>query len=328
MSKGSKFRAILKANIMWLILILLIVVFSLLSPHFFSWRNLMNICTQNAYFLIAALGVGMIMISGGTDLSAGQCMSVVGIMVAMSMKVWNLPIPVAILVGLVCGAVLGMFNGYVANLLKIHPMIVTLATMTMFQGISYTISGSKSFFNFDTAYKTIGQGYVGKISIPVIIAIVIAIIIHFILETTCFGRFIYAAGGNAEAARLAGINIKRIKVLVFAIAGILYAIAAVVLTARGGSANSGIGPGTEFDSITACVLGGISFIGGEGKVKGIVVGVLILGVLSNGMQLIGMGVYSQYIVKGIILMLSIGYDTIQKTARVKKAAAEKTEAAA
>ena len=328
MSKGSKFRAFLKANIMWAILILLIVVFSLLSEHFFSWRNLMNICTQNSYFLIAALGVGMIMISGGTDLAAGQCMSVVGVMVAMSMKNWGLPIVVAILIGIVAGIVLGMFNGYAANLLKIHPMIVTLATMTMFQGISYTISGSKSFFNFDPAYKFIGQGYVGKVSFPVIIALVLAIIVHFVLEKTCFGRFVYAAGGNAEAARLAGINVKRIKVIVFAIAGALYAIAAVVLTSRSGSANSGMGPGTEFDSITACVLGGISFIGGEGKVKGIIVGVLILGVLSNGMQLIGMGVYSQYIVKGIILMLSIGYDTIQKTARVKKATTEKTEAAA
>ena len=314
----NKFKAIIKSNIMLLILILLIVVFSFMSPNFMTYRNLMNICTQNAYFIVAAIGVGMIMISGGTDLSAGQAMSVIGVCVAIAMQNWGLPVPVAILLGLVIGAVLGVFNGYAANLLKIHPMIVTLATMTMFQGISYTISGSKSYFNFADSYKFIGQQYIWKVSVPVIIAIVVAVVIHFVLEKTCFGRFIYAAGGNAEAARLAGINVKRIKVAVFAIAGILYAVASVMLTSRSGSANSGMGPGTEFDSITACVLGGVSFIGGEGKVKGIIIGCLILGVLGNGMQLIGMGVYSQFIVKGIILMLSIGYDTIQKHAKVKK----------
>ena len=197
-------------------------------------------------------------------------------------------------------------------------MIVTLATMTIYKGISYTLSGSASFFNFPASYINIGQGYVGPVSVPVLLAIIIALIIHFMLEHTCFGRFIYAVGGNAETARLAGINVKKIKVMVFGIAGILYALAAVVLTARGGSASSSIGPGVEFDAITACVLGGVSFIGGEGKVKGAVVGCLILGVLSNGMQLVGMGVYTQNIVKGIILMASIGYDTYQKQAKVKK----------
>ena len=151
----------------------------------------------------------------------------------------------------------------------------------------------------------------------------IALLVHFILEMTCFGRFIYASGGNAEAARLAGINTKSIRMIVFALGGVLFAISSVILTARGGSANSTIGPGTEFDAITACVLGGISFVGGEGNVKGVVVGCLILGVLSNGMQLVGLNVYIQFIVKGIILMLSIGYDTFQKQAKVKKIASVK-----
>lgn len=311
---------------MLIILILLVIIFGIMSPKFLTIKNLLNICTQNAYFIIAAIGVGLVMISGGTDLSTGQCISVVGVCVAAFMQWAGLPVPVAILLGLVIGAVLGCFNGYAANLLKIHPMIVTLATMTMFQGISYTISGSKSFFNFDKSYVGIGQGYVGIISIPIIIAVVIALIVHFVLEMTCFGRFIYAAGGNAEAARLAGINIKRVKVIVFVIAGVLYAIAAIILTSRGGSANSSIGPGTEFDAITACVLGGVSFIGGEGKVKGVVIGCLILGVLSNGMQLAGLGIYTQYIIKGIILLLSIAYDTYQKQAKVKKVTSAKAAA--
>lgn len=319
----EKLKKIIKANIMLIILVLLVIVFSILSPNFLSLKNLMNICTQNAYFLIAAIGVAMIMISGNCDLSVGQMISVVGVCVAIFMQRFGLPVPVAILLGLGLGGAMGCFNGFASNLLKIHPMIVTLATMTIYEGISYTISKSQSFYNFPNSYKLIGQGYIGVVSVPVIIAIVIALLVHFILEKTCFGRFIYASGGNAEAARLAGINTKSIRMIVFALGGVLFAISSVILTARGGSANSTIGPGTEFDAITACVLGGISFVGGEGNVKGVVVGCLILGVLSNGMQLVGLNVYIQFIVKGIILMLSIGYDTLQKQDKVKKIASVK-----
>ncbi len=318
----TKIQQIIKSNMMILILILLVVVFGLLSPNFLTVKNLMNICTQNAYFIVATIGVALVMISGGTDLSVGQILAVIGVSIAMLMQSAGLPVPVAIILGGVIGMALGAFNGLSANILKIHPMIVTLATMAIYKGISYTLSGSKSFFNFDPSYVAIGQGYVGVVSVPIIIALVVALIIHFMLEKTCFGRFIYAVGGNAETARLAGINVSKIKVMVFGIAGVLYTVSTVILTSRGGSASSSIGPGVEFDAITACVLGGVSFIGGEGRVKDAVVGCLILGILGNGMQLIGMGVYTQNIVKGLILMASIGYDTYQKMAKVKKVVAK------
>ncbi|HHV10715.1 MAG TPA: ABC transporter permease [Clostridiales bacterium] len=318
----AKIQQIIKSNMMILILILLVVVFGLLSPNFLTVKNLMNICTQNAYFIVATIGVALVMISGGTDLSVGQILAVIGVSIAMLMQSAGLPVPVAIILGGVIGMALGAFNGLSANILKIHPMIVTLATMAIYKGISYTLSGSKSFFNFDPSYVAIGQGYVGVVSVPIIIALVVALIIHFMLEKTCFGRFIYAVGGNAETARLAGINVSKIKVMVFGIAGVLYTVSTVILTSRGGSASSSIGPGVEFDAITACVLGGVSFIGGEGRVKDAVVGCLILGILGNGMQLIGMGVYTQNIVKGLILMASIGYDTYQKMAKVKKVVAK------
>lgn len=317
----SKIQKLVKDNMMVIILILLVIIFCIWSPNFRSFKNLMNICTQNAYFIIATIGVALIMISGGTDLSVGQIIAVVGISIALFMQNAGLPVVVAIILGVLIGVALGCFNGFAANLLRIHPMIVTLATMTLFKGISYTLSGSKSFYDFPDSYITIGQGYVGPVSIPVIIVIVVAVVIHLMLEKTCFGRFIYAVGGNSETARLAGINVSKIKVMVFGISGVLFALAAIVLTARGGSASSNIGPGVEFDCITACVLGGISFIGGEGRVKGAVVGCLILGILTNGMQMIGMDTYTQYIVKGIILMASIGYDTYQQT-KVKKAPAK------
>lgn len=323
MESKNKVLAVLRNEVMILILIALCIVFGILNPNFLTVKNLLNICTQNAYFIIATVGIAMIMISGGTDLSVGYAMSVVGVVMAMSMTQAGLPVPVAIIIGLVLGVALGLFNGFIANLLTIHPMIVTLATMTMYQGISYTVSGSKSFFNFPAEFTGIGQGYVGAISIPIILFVIVVVVFSFIMSKTCFGRFIYAVGGNPEAAHLAGINVKRVKLLVFAISGALFGLASIVLVSRGGSANSTIGPGTEFDGITACVLGGVSFIGGAGKIRGAMVGCLILGVLSNGMQLAGMGVYTQYIVKGAILIASIGFDTIQQNAKtkVKKAAA-------
>ena len=202
-------------------------------------------------------------------------------------------------------------------------MIVTLATMTMFQGISFLISGSQAIYNLKPEFKFIGQGYIGPVSVPVLIAVVICVIVHIMLKKTYFGRYIYAAGGNPEASRLAGINVKNVKLIVFMLCGILCAVAAIMMIGRAGSANSSTGATAMFNAITACVIGGVSFIGGEGDVKGMVVGVLILGVLSNGMQLIGMGIYVQYVVKGIILLLAIGYDTYQKKAKVKKIASTK-----
>ena len=142
------------------------------------------------------------MISGGTDLSVGQIMAVIGVSIGILIKNIGVSIPIAILVGIAIGIILGCINGFAANFLKIHPMIVTLATMTIFKGISYTLSESKTFYDFGPTYKFIGQGYIGEVSVPVILAIITALIIHFILEKTCFGRFIYAVGAPGRSARL------------------------------------------------------------------------------------------------------------------------------
>ena len=313
----SSFKSFVKNNMMWLILIILLVAFAILSPNFRSFRNIMNILTQNAYFIITTIGVAVIMISGGTDLSTGQGIACTGIMVAILMQA-GVPVFLACLLGIVFAVILSAFNGLMANILKIHPMIVTLATMTMFQGIAYIISQSKSFYNFSETYLSIGQGYVGPVSVPVIITIIIALVMHFILSKTCFGRFIYAVGGNPETAHLAGINVGKIKIMAFGMAGILFGIASIVLTSRGGSASANIGPSVTFDAITACVLGGVSFIGGAGKVADAAAGCLVLGVLSNGMQMMGMSVNTQYVVKGVILLASIGYDTYQRQAKTRK----------
>lgn len=318
MKNNKKLSVDLKKFVLLFILIGLVIFFGIMSPKFLTFNNIMNIITQNSYLIIASIGVALVMISGGTDLSVGYQISVVGVCTAIFMQWFNIPVVVSILLGLVIGIVLGSINGFTANKLNMHPMIVTLATMTLFQGISFLISQSKSIYDLSGSFKVIGQGYVGSIPIPVIIVLVIALIVGTMLKKTYFGRHIYAVGGNPEAAHLAGIDVKKIKLLVFALCGLLVGIAAVVLVSRTGSANSSMGPGTEFNAITACVLGGVSFIGGEGDIDGVVIGVLILGVLSNGMQLIGLGIYIQYVAKALILIAAIAFDTYQKQTKVKK----------
>ena len=327
-NNSNKFVTFFKNEMMIFVLIALCIVFGIINPVFLDPKNLLNICTQNAYFIIATTGIAMIMISGGTDLSVGNLMATVGIVVAMCMVVANLPTPVAILIGFIVGIGLAMFNGFISNLFEIHPMITTLATMTIFSGLAYTISQSQSFFNFPEDFTAIGQGYVGPISVPIIIFVIVVIVFSFIMSRTIFGRFIYAVGGNPEAAHLAGINVKKVKLMVFAIAGALFVLADIVLISRAGSAKADMGSSTTFDGITACVLGGVSFIGGEGKIRGAMVGCLILGVLSNGMQLAGMGVYAQNIVKGAILIASIGMDTLQQKAKTKVKKTDKAAKAA
>jgi ribose/xylose/arabinose/galactoside ABC-type transport system permease subunit len=309
---------ILKKYAIVLVLIGIMIVFSAISPNFFTKTNLVNIFVQQSYVIIAAVGLAFVMIAGGMDLSIGYQISLVAVVTTMLMTRYGVSVPMAIIIAMVLGTILGICNGIASIKLKVHPLIITLGTMTVFQGISYILSNSNSFFNLDPSYKFIGQGYLYGIPFPVILMIVIALIGSFILNKTYFGRYVYALGGNEEAARLAGLNINAMKIVVFAICGFFVSIAAIVMTARAGSANSATGPGTEFTCMTAAILGGISFKGGEGKIWGLIVGVLILGVLSNGMQIINLGTYPQYIAKGIVLLAAVGFDTYQKSARVTK----------
>lgn len=317
-SVGTTLMMLLKKYAIFFVLIGIMALFTILTPYFFTLTNLTNVFVQQSYVIIAAVGLAFVMISGGMDLSIGYQMSLVGVSTAVFMKWWGLPVGLSIILGLVIGVILGLFNGVATIKLKVHPLIVTLGTMTVFQGISYIVSKQSVILNLDPKFKFLGQGYLfGFIPVSVIIMIIVVAIASFILNKTYVGRYIYAMGGNEEAAHLAGINTTKVKLLVFALCGFFVAISAIVLFARSGSAASSTGPGTEFTCMTAAVLGGISFKGGEGKMWGLVTGVLILGVLSNGMQLIGMGTYAQYIIKGLVLLAAVGFDTYQKTSKAK-----------
>lgn len=309
-----------------LVLAGLVAFFSFLSPYFFTQENLTNIFVQQSYVIIAAVGLAFVMISGGMDLSIGYLISVVGVTTAIALKWMGLPLPVSLLIGLLTGVALGLFNGWASITLKVHTLIITLGTMTIFQGLSYIISNQSVILNLPPEFKYFGQGYVfDTIPFSVILMVLSVGAASLVLNFTWFGRHVYAVGSNEEATRLSGVNVKQVKLIVFALCGFFTAIAAIVLFARSGSAASSTGPGTEFTAMTAAVLGGISFKGGEGKMWGLVTGVLILGVLSNGMQLIGLNTYAQYIVKGFVLLLAVGFDLLQKEglSKVSRPAASK-----
>lgn len=289
-----------------ILLILLLIFFTIMSDKFFTTLNLTNILVQNVHTAVCTTGVFIIMVSGGCDLSIGYQMAVAAVLVAKGISTGVLSIPVAIVLGILMCMLLGTFNGIMAQLLKSHTMIVTLATMAVFQGIAYLITDSKNIHNLPKAYMYIGQGKLfGVIPLNIIIAVVVIVIAGIIMAKTTIGRKVYAAGDNPEAARLAGLNVRKIKILAFTFAGLLVGIAAVLFSARNGYANATTGSGIEFTGITACVLAGVALKGGEGTLWKSIVAVYVLGVLTNGMQLLGLGTYPQYIAKGALMLISL-----------------------
>ena len=312
----------LRKYVIFLVLLLCIAVFGVLNPKFLSVNNILNILWQNSHLVVASLGMGVLVISGATDLSAGYSISIGGSLAAACMMWWGLPIWVAVAAGIAVCILLSLVNGLLSIKLKINSLMVTLGTMTVYSGISNTFTQQKAIFGLPDAFKFIGQGSLfGAIPLPALVMAVIALLIHFMLKKTYFGRYVYAVGSNMEAARLAGIAVQKTKLTVFAIGGLLFGISAIMLTARSGSANASMAAGTEFTSLTAAVLGGVAIQGGEGKVLNVVVAAFILGILANGMQLIGLGTYAQNIAKGTILVAAMGFDTWQRgrTVRLRRA---------
>ncbi|MBP3699751.1 MAG: ABC transporter permease [Oscillospiraceae bacterium] len=289
-----------------ILLVLLIIFFAIMSDKFFTGLNLTNILVQNVHTAVCTTGVFIIMVSGGCDLSIGYQMAVAAVLVAKAISTGSLPIAIAIVLGILLCMLLGTFNGVMSQVLKSHTMIVTLATMAVFQGIAYLITDSKNIHNLPKAYMYIGQGKLfGFLPLNIVIAVVVIVIAGIIMAKTSIGRKVYAAGDNPEAARLAGLNVKKIKILAFTFAGLLVGIAAVLFSARNGYANATTGAGIEFTGITACVLAGVALKGGEGTLWKSIVAVYVLGVLTNGMQLLGLGTYPQYIAKGALMLISL-----------------------
>lgn len=298
-----------------LVLLTLMVLFSFVSPYFLTPRNLTNIIIQNTYFIIVAVGLSFVMIGGGIDLSVGYQMSLVGVITAMMMVVYHLPVWLAISIGLLLGTVLGLVNGLIVAHIKTFPLIVTLATSTIFQGISYLITRAQTYRNYPEEFLFLVNGRVLGLPFDVFLALVIVVCAHFVYSETRFGLRLVALGGNEEAARLVGINTRFMKISAYTLCGFLVAVATMVMLAKANTMNSSFGPGTEFVALTAAIVGGVSFVGGEGNIPALVAGVFVLAVLGNGMQLAGWGTYAQYIVRGIILLGAVVLDEYQKKAK-------------
>lgn len=301
----------------FVVLLILIIFFSIASENFLVTNNLLIIARQVSMLGIAAVGMAFVLLLGGIDLSIGSQITLVNIVAAWLMVNGKVNPVLASLAAIAISVTIGFLNGFIIAKVKMPPIIVTLSTMIMVEGFAYILCGGQPIFGFPKAFSVIGQGYVGIIPIPVIIMIVVMAIGAVILNLTYFGRYFYAVGSNEEAANLSGINVVRVKYLVYTLSGLFAGIAGIVMLSRTNSGQVLAGKGFEFDALTACVLGGISVNGGYGKISNVVAGILILGVLSNGMVLLNASQYTQMVIKGAVLLFAVAFDSIQRNRQSK-----------
>ncbi|NTW12614.1 MAG: ABC transporter permease [Anaerolineales bacterium] len=307
------------------VLVILMALFSLASPFFFTLRNITNIINQNTYFIIVAIALSFVMIGGGIDLSVGYQMSLVGVVTAMLMMVFHLPVWLAVLLGLLLGTLLGLVNGLIVTNIKVFPLIATLATSIIFQGISYLVSKANTFRGYPDEFLLLTRGKIYGIPVDVLLTILIAVVVSIIYTETVYGFRLIALGGNEEGSRLAGINTRRMKISIYTVCGFLTAVGTMVMISKANTTNASFGPGTEFICLTALIVGGVSFMGGEGNIPAIIVGVFILAVLGNGMQLAGWGTYAQFIVRGMILLGAVMFSEYQRSVRKSRQKSSSSE---
>jgi ribose/xylose/arabinose/galactoside ABC-type transport system permease subunit len=318
---GTNLGAEMRKYAPLMILISLVIFFSIISPNFMSSYNILILVRQVSFAAISAVGVMFVMVSGGIDLSIGSQIVLTNIVLSILMVDYKIPPVLAIPIILVLGTVLGMLNGFLSIKLNIHPLIITLGTASIYKGVGYIIAQSRNIMGFPESFRWFGQGYIGPIPVPIAVMVIMALIGSFILTRTYFGRYIFALGGNEEAARLAGVNINGMKVLLFAICGFISGITSVLLLSRVFAGQTSTGQGIEFDCLTAALLGGVSFKGGEGTIFGLMTGILIIGVLNNAMQLASFPDFSQNVVKGAVLLIAVGFDVYQKGRKAKETVA-------
>ena len=302
-------------------LLLELIIFSLASSNFFTVGNLLTIGRQVSFTGIATVGCTLLMITGGIDLSTGSNLAFSGVICTYMMINLNLPIWLSIIIALVLGLVAGVLNGLAFTKLHISSLIATLAMQYILRGIGFLITDAKAIYNLPIDYKFLGQGYLfGFFPFPLVIMIVIFAFGFWILNYTYLGRYIYAVGGNVEAARLSGIRTNKIYMYVFAASGLFAALAGVLMAARMGSGQPSIGTDFPMDVITAIVLGGVNINGGSGRIVGVILGAFIMGILSNGMVMLNLNDYVQWVVKGVVLIFAVAMSNIDSIVKQTEAA--------
>lgn len=304
----------------FIILVVAVVIASFLSDTFLTPRNLSNIIRQNAVVMIIAFGTQMVLVTGEVDLSPGSVCAFSGVMSTVVMlHTGNLVL--ALLTGILCGAVFGFLNGWIITAAGIPSFIMTLASQFIGRGAVLAYTNAQPVNGFDKSFTVFGQGRlsVGPLSIPIPILIMVVVLVFYwlLMNRRRFGRYVYAVGGNEDAARASGINTKWVKIKAFLFAGAAAGLAGVILMSRLNSGQPNGGDQYEFDAITAAIIGGTSMSGGVGKVYGVVVGALFVGVLLNIMTQLNVSAYYQKIVKGAIIALAVIIDA--QVRRGKKA---------
>ncbi len=286
-------------------LIIVSILMGFASDNFFSVDNLLNVLRQVSIVGILAVGMTFVILTGGIDLSVGAVMALAGTLMAGVMVNMGFPGPIGLVVALGVGIGLGLFNGALVAWGRMPSIIVTLATMGIARGFGLIYSGGYPISGIPSWISWFGIGRVGNIPVPVIVMVVVYALAWVLLERTAFGRQVYAIGGNETAAQLSGVKTRRVKLAVFAISGLTAAIAALVLTGRLMSGQPNAGVGFELDAIAAVVLGGTAISGGRGLILGTLIGAVLLGILNNGLNLMGINPYLQDVIKGLIILLAI-----------------------
>lgn len=295
-----------------LALIVLLVLFSILSPHFFNPNNVLTIFAQVSIIAIMAFGMTFVLMIGEIDLSVGSIAALSGLVLGLMLS-FGISAPFAILITILAGALAGFANGFISARLRIPTFIVTVATMGIFRGLGYAPTDAKPIEVDNSAILYLGNRKLFDIiPIPVIIVLILLVLFHILLAKTKFGRRAKMVGGNKTAAEYVGINTQSLQIKIFMISGIASAISGILLTSRLYSAQPNSATGYELDAIAAAVLGGTSLSGGYGTVFGTFIGALIMGVINNGMNLIGLPYFYQQIVKGLIIIVAVYLDVRNK----------------
>ena len=291
------------------IMIAFIIVASLLSRKFLTVNNIMNILNQTSMNAILTLSLTTVILTGGIDISVGSTLAISGAAAAFLLKNTSVGAVVAVLVALIIGIAIGLMNGSLIAYWGLQPMIVTLASMSIFRGCTYLLTGGKPISVSDKGFKVIGGGKIGGVvQVPIVILIVLALIMNYVLGSTAFGRHIYSIGGNEDAAYLSGVATKRVKMFAYTISGLLAGVVGVIMTSRLSSAQPLAGQSYEMDAIAAAVIGGTSLRGGQGKVLFSVIGALIIGMLNNILTLMDVSTYYQTVIKGVVILIAVMVD--------------------
>ena len=299
-------------------LILICLVLSLVSKHFLSFENFINILLQNANIAILAVGLTLVILLGEIDLSVGGVEALGCVVAAWMMVYGGLGIIPSIIIALIAGTLCGLISGFFVAYFRFHSFVSTLAMMGIARGLALIYTQGASIYGLPDSFRFIGQGSIGPIPVPVLVAAVVLLLAHLLLTQFRLGNHIYAIGGNIEAARLAGINVGRVKLIVLSLSGLCSGLAGIIMASRLNSGQGTIGETDLLDAIASVIIGGTSLMGGVGTIPGTIIGVLVISVIRNGLNLLGVSSFWQMVAIGVIIICAVLVDEIRRRLQEKE----------